>query len=435
MTTKSEMKAGFARETVNPQLGTPMQGLWRKENSLRIREDLYVNVLALAQDRESVLIIGLDLLFFDRPVVERIKASIARRLNLTPDQILLNFTHNHAGPATGTWGYQHLPDPAYLQSVEAAIVRCAVTATEAQQPVTLHGGMTACPLPVSRRKLNDQNQAEWAPDPKATICQAVPVCLLRKADGGVLSVLFSASCHPSSWYESEICGDYPGVSARLINEHFKTTGALFLQGCAGDTKPCTVAKDGHWASGTWADVEAAGRLLADAVIARSAKGLADLQPDLHVSLRDLMFPLQQAPDSKTLTAVRDDVKESEQRRAWAIEMLAWLEQKKELPSSVPIGLHGVQLARGLCLVGLECEPVAEIGNRILSLFEPGITFPLGYTNGTQLYLPVDGMLPQHGYEVDSYWEYHMPSPLAPGIDARLQAALTSLRDQLAALPR
>jgi hypothetical protein len=52
-----------------------------------------------------------------------------------------------------------------------------------------------------------------------------------------------------------------------------------------------------------------------------------------------------------------------------------------------------------------------------------VTFPLGYTNGCEIYLPADRMLPEHGYEVDSFWEYHYPAPLVTGIDARVVEAV------------
>ena len=87
-----------------------------------------------------------------------------------------------------------------------------------------------------------------------------------------------------------------------------------------------------------------------------------------------------------------------------------------------------QLGRGLRLIGLEAEVTGELGNLILRHYAEGVTFPLGYTNGTQFYLPSDKQLAEGGYEAESAWEYHWPAPPAPGIDARLVAALESLKE-------
>jgi hypothetical protein len=83
----------------------------------------------------------------------------------------------------------------------------------------------------------------------------------------------------------------------------------------------------------------------------------------------------------------------------------------------------------LRLVGLEGEPVAELGRLILDYYGAGVTFPLGYTGGAQMYLPTTPMLSEGGYEVDSYYEYRQPSVLAPGMEAKLLGALDALRER------
>jgi hypothetical protein len=79
------------------------------------------------------------------------------------------------------------------------------------------------------------------------------------------------------------------------------------------------------------------------------------------------------------------------------------------------------------MIGLEGEAVGEIGNFILKIYDKGITFPMGYTDGCQLYLPVTRMLPEDGYEVDSYWEYHYPARLAAGGEVVLKKPLEDLQ--------
>lgn len=420
------MKGGFSRRCVNPPLGSPIQGLGQRGGCKSIREDIHVQALHLSHSDQEAVIVGADLLFFDRPVIDRIKETAGRRIGICPERILFNVTHNHAGPPVGTWGYDHIPDSGYLDLVEEAIAGAVGEAKQARRDVTISGGMTRCRLPVSRRNLDDNGQAQWLPDPNGTVCDAVPVCLLKDASGGVVCVLFSASCHPSAWYELEICGGYPGVAAKLVNDHFNTEGALFLQGCGGDAKPCTVAREGRWQAGTWDDVETAGRLVAEPVIALVEAGLTEFLPEIRNDIMEMVWPLEPAPDDSELEAVRDE-SDREPRQLWAQEMLDWRKRVGKLPESVPVRLHALQIAKGLRLVGLEGEAVADLGNMILKSYDKGVTFPLGYTDGAQLYLPSDHMLSEHGYEVDSYWEYHWPSPMAAGIDARLEAALRQLQ--------
>ncbi|HVF09887.1 MAG TPA: hypothetical protein VNA16_03745, partial [Abditibacteriaceae bacterium] len=56
-------------------------------------------------------------------------------------------------------------------------------------------------------------------------------------------------------------------------------------------------------------------------------------------------------------------------------------------------------------------------------------FPLGYTDGTQLYLVTSTQIDEGGYEVESYTEYGFPAPLAKGTEAILQQTLAQLREQ------
>ena len=95
--------------------------------------------------------------------------------------------------------------------------------------------------------------------------------------------------------------------------------------------------------------------------------------------------------------------------------------------AVPVLVHGIQLGAGLRLVGIEAEVVAGIGTVVAQSFSAGITMPLGYCDGTRCYLPTSPMIEREGgYEVESYWEYGLPAPLAPGVEPILQKALLSL---------
>ena len=424
------MQAGFSRKTVNPPLGMPQQGLWQSHQGgcTRIREDLFVQALGLKQEETCFLVIGADLLFFDRLVVDRFKQQLTEATGVAAEQILITATHNHAGPPTSSWGYQQTPDPESPSEVGSAIVAAATGPFSRLAEATLEAGMTECGLPVSRRKIDAEGQATWAPAPEAEVCRAVPVCVLRDTAGDVISVLYSASCHPSTWYEPEVCGDWPGVANQLLNAQFNTEGALFMQGCAGDTKPCTVAKEGRWQPGTWEDVERAGRMVADAVMVRIEQGLDEHPPSLRNLLTEVPLGLRDVPTEEELEAAANA--KGDKRTPWADEMLARLARDGALPTNVPVRLHVLQLAADVRLVALEGEPVAAIGNQILKTWPTGVTFPLGYADGMQIYIPVDAQLDQHGYEVDSFWEYHWPAPLAPGIDATLQEAFDRTKASL-----
>ena len=104
-------------------------------------------------------------------------------------------------------------------------------------------------------------------------------------------------------------------------------------------------------------------------------------------------------------------------------MLDCLNRGYALPTMVPVTAHGIKLGQGLRIIGIEGEAVAELGILMCDFYREGVTFPLGYTNGTQLYLPTSRMLDEGGYEVVSYYEYRQPAPLARGTEPILTTAL------------
>ncbi|GAG22040.1 unnamed protein product, partial [marine sediment metagenome] len=101
----------------------------------------------------------------------------------------------------------------------------------------------------------------------------------------------------------------------------------------------------------------------------------------------------------------------------------------KLPGSITLTAHGVRLGKGLRILGIEGEAVGDWGFIIEQFYGRGVTFPLGYTDGTGLYLPTSPMLPEGGYEVVSSWEYGLPAPLAKGMEDVVTKALTQLRER------
>ena len=83
---------------------------------------------------------------------------------------------------------------------------------------------------------------------------------------------------------------------------------------------------------------------------------------------------------------------------------------------------------GVRPIGVEAELGSKLGGLILEHYDRGVTFPLGYTNGSRINRPCDRQLPEGGCGVDTSWEYHWPAPLAAGIDERLSTALRQISE-------
>ncbi|MBM3235512.1 hypothetical protein FJZ31_04370 [Candidatus Poribacteria bacterium] len=430
------MKAGFAKVRITPPIGTAMMGFGSRDRQCGcegVHDDIFVRALYLTHEKEEVLIMGFDLCFLGREEADRYKGAIGRKIDFSPRQILLNTSHTHVGPSVGTWGYADYkpPERLYLRELESATVAAACQAKENAREVTLWAGTGKSSLPMNRRRRDKNGNMAMLPNPDGVVCDLLPVCLLKDMDGKPVSLLFSVSCHPSTISGFDISAEYPGVAMDILDAYLGATGSLFLQGTGGDAKPCVIGKgEERWRAGTWEDVTHAGTMVAQEAIDIIETGLEPMEPEIRSAAVEMYWPLAPIPSRSWYEAVVANLGGSgmakELMQLWAERQIERLDRGENLPTSVPITCHGVQLARGLHLIGLEGEAVAELGLLILAFYRQGITFPLGYTNGGQLYLPTEAMLDEGGYEVVSYFEYGHPAPLAKGFEKILRQSLEQL---------
>ena len=431
--------AGMSIGDITPPIGSHMFGFGARDRDHGcegIHDPLQIRAVHITAAGESVLLLSFDVLFFDRAEVDRIKDAVGRVLNLAPRQILINCTHTHLGPVTGTWSfanYQPLKNATYLDNIVAASVRAACEAQAAARPARLRFGKTRSDVPVSRRYLNAAGKAEWRPAPAVPVYDTLPVlCLEEATSGAPIAILFAVACHPSTASGFQISADYPGVARALIDRHVGRPVAFFLQGVGGDTKPCSVA-DGPaddtglvtWRSGNWEDIRRAGSLVADAVL----KILPNLElvdnPMIRSAITEAMLPFAKIPSRDVLKEIEAKAEVDDLRRLWAAHQLELLAASGRLSSVAPIRIQSIRLAERLQFVALEGEPVAAWGWEIENAFHGSDTvIPLGYSNGQGLYLPVEAMLTQGGYEVESVYEYGFSGDqLAPGFSTSIFSAM------------
>jgi hypothetical protein len=168
--------------------------------------------------------------------------------------------------------------------------------------------------------------------------------------------------------------------------------------------------------------------VAKEVIQCAEAGLTRVEPDLHCGLIDMEWPLRPALDRAGYEGIAADSRVGDIKQRWAKRQTEKLARGWTLPAVAPITLHGIQLGKGLRLVGLEGEAVAGLGLLMLDFYKgKGVTFPMGYTDGAQLYLPTEAMLDEGGYEAVSYHEYGWPAGFAKGFEGILRDSLGQLR--------
>jgi hypothetical protein len=425
------MKAGFSKVKINPPPGTFMSGWGSRDRAggcAGIHDDIFVRTLWLSHSGKDILIMSFDLLFFTRGESDRLKGAIGRVTDLAPRQMLINASHTHNGPKIGPFLYDIPMDEMWFNFLEGQVMLSVKQAMERAEDATIWAGATKSALPLNRRLPSPEGKILFAPNPQGEICAELPVCALRSASGGFICVIFSVSCHPSTHSSFEISADYPGVAADMINAFTGSDSAMFLQGCGGDAK-ANIKGETPFKYQSWDCVEKAGRQVASEVtdLLRSGR-MTRVEPDIECAITEMLWPLRPHTSRGEFENERETAA-SKDRRDWAGHMLAMMDKGFNLPSFIPVSAHGVKLGGGLRFIGLEGEPVARLGNMILDFYGGPVTFPLGYTNGAQLYLVTSEMLMEGGYEAESYYEYKWPSPPGTGIEKLLPGGLEILKEK------
>ncbi|HQM48760.1 MAG TPA: hypothetical protein PLJ71_08730 [Candidatus Hydrogenedentes bacterium] len=433
------MNAGFARVDITPPVGTTMMGFGGRDmehGCTGTHDPIFTRALYLEHGGEAVLIMGYDLCFLGREDADRFKGAIGRVMEIAPQQIFLNTSHNHVGPKAGTWysaGYES-PDRDYLNQLERATVNAAAAARGNARPAAMRAGVTTSRLPVHRRRRMPDGSIENRPNPAGRAYDKLPIVFLEDASGQPICLLFSIACHPSMMSGWEISAEYPGAAMDKLDAHFGKTCSLFLQGVGGDAKPLVIGRGTDaWIPGTWELMDEAGAIVAGEVIAALEKGLEPVTPRLASASEEMRWALEPAPGKEFFEAIiaktPDDNKAKDVQFMWARKTLEDIEKGRPLPTEVPLSLHGIGLGEGLRIAGIEGEALHGWGYFIEDFYKSGLTIPLGYTDGQGMYLPTTEQLPEGGYEVVSFWEYGYPSRLAPGMEDAVTKALAALRER------
>lgn len=424
------MNAGYGRKCITPPIGCRLDG-WADPKGERLVEgvidDLFVRVVFMEDEHSRVLVISHDLLFFARQYVDSIKGAIARMTGIPASHVLMNVTHTHAAPQVGEWSYQALlpPQMDYIKDVISATLAAVGEAMQRAVPCRLFAGTAQTCLPVNRRKPDGKGGVTWAVHSEGAICPVVPVLDFRNESGQTVAFIYSVSCHTSNIGGNKVCADYAGATCRMLDTHFGGACSLFLQGAGGDTKACVVADspDGLWRGGAPDDIEKAGALLFSDIQKTINVGLMEVTPGFRCYAYETSWPLQAVPSQEEIEAkVGDPV-----LGPYYQELLRRLHAGKTLPSCASLTAQGIRFGDGVRLIALEGELVADLGALIIAEYGSGVTIPLGYSNGTGLYLPTSHQIDERGYEVDSYIEYYYPAALAKGTENIVRGIVSEMR--------
>lgn len=419
---------GVARRDITPQEPIALAGWGGRRISTGTVHPLWAKAIALQDARGALgVLVTTDLLGLSRDMSEELSQRALEKFGLQREQIIINSSHNHAGPVTGDLLhlYYELSTPD-LETIERytawlldEIEFVIGESLNDLSPATLAFEQGLCGFGVNRRRSRGGNSRTLP----QVVDQDVPVLIARDENKNLRAVLFGYACHPTSYAVPQSCGDWPGFAQIEIEKQFPGACAMFVAGCGGDINP--IPRFGRYHEKL---AQMYGEILAAAVANVLDEPMRELDSVLEMRFDEISLPLQTPPDLQALGAMREKVRaeHGEGIRVREVEQqIQFLEtglQVKEIPYPIHVWRLGV-----LQFIALSGEPVVDYSLRFKKQYGFSNTWTVGYCNELTSYIPTLRVLREGGYEgTDGMMEYNWPAPFDESIEEKIAGAVENL---------
>jgi neutral ceramidase len=416
------MKVGISQIDITPKPGVELSGFAaRTQPSIGVLDPLFAKAVFLANGSERVLWIHCDLVGFDREIVREFREWAWQRWGLAGGQVMLSATHTHSGPCTIHLQECGRYDPAYVELLQGRLREAAESAlgqTEDCEVVTTEGHLD---LAVDRRQ-----QASKHADPR------VAALGFRRRAGAFKAVVVNYPMHAVALGASnrQISADMPGQTAlRLTRQLPGNPTVLVTNGACGNLNPPAE-------NVPFAQIEAWGAQVADAVAARLAQTAPTPHALFRVAARVLPLPLDVLDEAAIEAFARKALLDKKPLAEWGDKYRRAIELWR---SALIAAAHAGRVAdhRDAELFALRLGYVtllgvsAEVFSEFADWLRGGTTervYVVGYANGDMGYLPTQAAYAEGGYEVEvAHLFYGGFRPKAGGLELLAREAKALLQ--------
>lgn len=276
--TPGALQAGWASRSITPN-NAPLSGYGARKGdkmSTGSRDPVEVRVLALSDGKDRVVIAGADMLIIPPNIATLIRERVAAKVQLSPNNILLNASHTHCGPGGFAPGFASKAvggayDATIPEFIATGFVDAIVDALGAMEPATISPGSVEAPQYIrNRARDNDDVDAELS------------FAVLKQADGDTC-YLTSYNAHPTIFGAGmmQFSAEYPGELVRHLHRS-ANADAVYLGGAVGSMGPKPPE-----AGDAEAKVVAMGQALAQLVLDNSS----GLPAQDHVDIASVGIPV------------------------------------------------------------------------------------------------------------------------------------------------
>jgi hypothetical protein len=229
------LKAGTSIVDISPEKRVELAGYphFPRYNT-GIHDPLYASCLFLDNGKEKIVVIAMDLLFFSRKYVKKIRNRIQKETPIPGGNIFISVSHTHSGPwAAGRLDMEALEkgqdvDKEYVEDLKRKIVRLVIDAFSNAFEASIGSGFVICGKEkgIGGNRRNPEGPA----DPKLW------TVAVKDKNNALKAVMTKYALHPTVIHEDSnlVTADYPGYMRKFLKQKEPGMNLLFLQGTSGD---------------------------------------------------------------------------------------------------------------------------------------------------------------------------------------------------------
>ncbi len=393
-----QWKVGLASVKITPPEPVRMSGYAsRTQPSQSVALDLYAKALAIEDQRgQRAVLVTSDIIGFRAEFAEPTCRRISETTGLKRQQILLNSSHTHTGPALGQdAGNLDFPEDQaqatlkYTHDLQNKLVDLVGVSLQRLEPAMLSWGTGVATFLMNRREFTG-GSVRLGVNPRGLADRSVPVLRIETADGKLRAVLFGAACHNTTLTGKhlQISGDFAGYAQAHIERAHPGVQAMFMQGCGGDANP--------FPRGSEEIARIHGMTLGTEVLRVLATTLQPVRGTLDTELAQVELPLQAALSREKIGELAQG--QGGWRRFVATKMREALDAGEKLPTTYSAPIAVWQFGDDMTLVALPGEVVVDYVALLEKELGPNRLWIAAYSNDVFGYLPSAKVLEQGGYE-------------------------------------
>ena len=405
------IRAGSARQVINNELGTEIQGVHNNHTVQYIRDDLEANALWLESDGTGILFITVDLGALLLDYIDRILPDIAEAAGIGSDCILIGCSHTHSTPSVIQTHPNKPVDDAYHERLRAWLCEAASEAVSSAEQVRIAWGRGEAEIGYNRRvcyadgthimhgdaNREDATGLEGMSDPRQV------ALFVQDMDGKLKAILQHNTAHPINFYARDfLSADFPGLSRKFLRDVLGDIEVLYFNGAQGDIS----VFDEHWKDVTPETAEQRVARAAHLMTGETLRLLqhADYKDEVDIGHAQTHYDVALRPMSdEHLEWARQTMEAHEIQpgeKSWDLDLLnaymalTYHEQFGDRETET-IDLHAGHVD-GLAFVTSPCEMFTHFALQVKRRSPFPATAFFGLTNGQMGYCPtMEGVLGGH----------------------------------------